>query len=150
MSETRDDFVVSFRPHGGYDAPLLAIKGATAPEMDDKIRSAEATGLFATIGNADQAFKAAFNLGAGLGATPVAHPDSQPQGQGQSQQYNRPAQQAQQQRQAPEPPPGVGAAPMCPHGQKVYKTGTGRKGKWEAWMCQAPRNAPDKCDPEWI
>lgn len=39
---------------------------------------------------------------------------------------------------------------VCAHGKRVYKTGTGRKGKWEAWFCAAPKDASDKCDPVWV
>lgn len=136
---TRDDFVVSFKPHTGYDAPLLAIKDATAAGMADKVSSVEATGLFAIIGNADQAFKAAFNVGSGLGGTPTQHPSTV-----QQQPY-------QQQPQAPAgAPPGM-SAPTCPHGTKVYKTGGGNgKREWKAWMCPARQGDNTKCPPEWL
>ncbi|MER7445008.1 hypothetical protein [Micromonospora avicenniae] len=135
---TRDDFVVSFKPHTGYDAPLLAMKDATAAGLADKVAAAEATALFATIANADKAFKAAYNLGVTLGATPVQHPNTVQ------------AQQAAPVSAPAGPPPGM-TAPTCPHGTKAWKTGGGNgKREWKAWMCPAPKGAPDQCPPEWV
>lgn len=43
-----------------------------------------------------------------------------------------------------------GQTPECKHGQMQYRTGTGAKGPWRAWMCAAPKGAPDKCDAIWV
>lgn len=145
MSETRDDFVVSFKPHPGYDAPLLAIRGGTAAEIADKVASVDATGLFAIIGNADTSFKAAFGLGAGLGAVPVEHPSTV-----QANGYTPPATPAYTPPAAPAgTPPGM-VAPTCPHGTKVFKTGQGKKGEWRAFMCPAAKGTVGQCPPEWL
>lgn len=133
---TPEDFVTTFKGHAGYDAPSLTIRGATAPELADRIGAAEATALFAIIGNADAAFKAAFNVGSVLGAVPVVHPTAA----------------AAPPRQAPAAaanPPGL-VAPVCPHGTKTYKTGTNNRGDWAAWMCPARKGTPGQCPPEWI
>lgn len=137
-SSTPDDFVVSFKAHPGYDSPSFTIRGSSAAELDDRIKAAEAQGLFATIGNADTLLRAAFNLGAYAGATPAEHPSTV-----ESRGNSRPA--------APNAaPPGVGPAPTCPHGTKTYKTGNGKRGKWEAWMCPTPQGTQGQCPPEWI
>ena len=39
---------------------------------------------------------------------------------------------------------------QCRHGAMVYKEGTSAKGPWKAYMCAAPKGAPDKCDAIWI
>ena len=39
---------------------------------------------------------------------------------------------------------------QCRHGAMVYKEGVSQKGPWKAWMCAAPKGAPDKCDAIWI
>ncbi len=39
---------------------------------------------------------------------------------------------------------------MCRHGAMVYREGVGQKGPWKAYMCAAPKGAPDKCDAIWI
>ena len=38
----------------------------------------------------------------------------------------------------------------CKHGAMVYKEGTSARGPWRAWMCAAPKGAPDKCEAIWI
>ena len=58
------------------------------------------------------------------GATPVAAPASAPVAQDGSKQ--------------------------CRHGAMVWKEGVSQKGPWKAWMCAAPKGAPDKCDAIWI
>lgn len=44
----------------------------------------------------------------------------------------------------------VAADKQCKHGSMSLKTGTSAKGQWKAWMCNAPKGAPDKCEPIWI
>lgn len=44
----------------------------------------------------------------------------------------------------------AGAAPDCKHGSMNFRSGTGTKGPWKAWMCSAPKEATDKCDAVWI
>jgi hypothetical protein len=56
---------------------------------------------------------------------------------------------------APVATPAPQAAPAqggnaCRHGAMVYKEGVSAKGPWKAWMCAAPKGAPDKCDAIWI
>jgi len=43
-----------------------------------------------------------------------------------------------------------GQTPECKHGQMQFRTGNGAKGPWKAWMCAAPKGAPDKCDAIWV
>lgn len=43
-----------------------------------------------------------------------------------------------------------GDAPTCKHGAMQYRTGTGAKGAWKAWMCSAPKGAADKCEAVWV
>ena len=51
-------------------------------------------------------------------------------------------------------PAAPAAAPQggnaCRHGAMQYKEGVSAKGPWKAWMCAAPKGAPDKCDAIWI
>jgi len=49
---------------------------------------------------------------------------------------------------APAEAPAGGNA--CRHGAMQYKEGVSAKGPWKAWMCSAPKGAPDKCDAIWI
>jgi hypothetical protein len=51
----------------------------------------------------------------------------------------------------PAPAPAVATGGnSCKHGAMVYKEGVSAKGPWKAWMCAAPKGAPDKCDAIWI
>jgi hypothetical protein len=156
---TRDDVVVSFKPHTGYDAPLIAVKGRDAADVADKLGALEATGLFAIIAGADQAFRAAFNLGRELGATPVVHPQTAQQQyqqsggyQGQPQTAGYPQGYPRQQAYPQQPPPQRGPAPLppgliapnCPHGTKRYVEG--QYGPF--WGCPADRADPSHCAAE--
>lgn len=52
---------------------------------------------------------------------------------------------------APASAPAVqDASKQCRHGAMVWKEGVSQKGPWKAWMCAAPKGAPDKCDAIWI
>jgi len=73
----------------------------------------------------------------------------------QEQQYNAPAVQQYQQVAAQSAPnyqqqAPVSVGPTCRHGAMQHKSGQGAKGPWQAYMCPAARNAPDKCDPQWL
>jgi hypothetical protein len=171
---TRDDVVVSFKPTAGYDSPLIAVKGRDAAEVADKIGAIEATGLFAIIAGADQAFRAAYTLGAELGATPATHPQTAQTQYQQSGGYNGQQHQAPSYQQPAQQPPAYGgqqpagyaapqtyqggpargpapvppglAPPNCPHGTKRYVEGP----YGPFWGCPADRSDPSKCRPEKI
>lgn len=49
---------------------------------------------------------------------------------------------------APSAPSSEGQS--CKHGAMQYKEGVSAKGPWRAWMCAAPKGAPDKCEAIWI
>ena len=82
----------------------------------------------ADLGGSATATAVANLQAAGLNPTPVAAP-------------------APQFTPAPAAPQGGNA---CKHGAMVYKEGVSAKGPWKAWMCAAPKGAPDKCDAIWI
>jgi hypothetical protein len=48
------------------------------------------------------------------------------------------------------PAPAQDGGKACKHGAMVWKEGTSAKGPWKAWMCAAPKGAPDKCDAIWV
>lgn len=54
--------------------------------------------------------------------------------------------------QQPPAQPAQGAAPVCQHGTKLYKTGTSPKNgrEWSAWFCPAPGTDPTQCAKEWL
>ncbi len=150
--DTLDDYVVSFKPHAGYDSPLFVIKAASAAALVDKINAADAVDIGAIIGKFDASLKAVYVAGSVLGATPVNNPSTVAAGgygapqappapaYGAQPGYGAPA--------APAGPPGM-VPPTCMHGVKTFKTGQGAKGTWRAWMCPGPKG-PGQCKPEWI
>lgn len=40
--------------------------------------------------------------------------------------------------------------PSCPHGQRVYRTGQGAKGPWQAYFCPTPKGTPGQCEAQWV
>jgi hypothetical protein len=52
--------------------------------------------------------------------------------------------------QAPAAAAPVGGPPVCQHGPKQYKTGTGAKGPWAFWGCTARSDDATKCDKQWV
>ena len=44
----------------------------------------------------------------------------------------------------------TGQSFQCKHGAMVYREGTSAKGPWRAYMCPAPKGAPDKCDASFL
>lgn len=142
MSDTNDDYVISFKPHGGYDSPLIVVKAKDNQEAADKIDTL--TDLAVRVANADVAIKAAFLAAGALGATPVSPaPQAGAAPQGAPAAPQRPA-------QAPAGPPGQNA-PTCPHGTKVWRAAKPGSGKtWKGWFCPSPQGTPDQCAPEFI
>lgn len=57
---------------------------------------------------------------------------------------------------APEPVPQAAPAPAapagqtCKHGAMTYREGQGKRGPWRAYMCPAPKGAPDQCEPQFL
>lgn len=49
-------------------------------------------------------------------------------------------------------PPPTPTGPMCPHGERVFKTGVSNQtGKsWRAWFCPLPKGAAGVCDVQWV
>lgn len=45
--------------------------------------------------------------------------------------------------------PGVTPEP-CHHGDRVYRSGNGAKGPWQAWFCPSPKGTPDQCQAMWV
>ena len=70
---------------------------------------------------------------------PQSAPASEKQFEAIKQQFNAPA--------ASEAP----GSKACKHGAMNYKEGVNAAGKaWRAYMCPAPKGAPDQCEPIWV
>lgn len=54
---------------------------------------------------------------------------------------------------APAPIPQTAPASTgqtCKHGPMTYREGQGKRGPWRAYMCPAPKGAPDQCEPQFL
>lgn len=56
---------------------------------------------------------------------------------------------------APSTPAGGWGAPaavkpMCTHGPRTGRSGSGAKGEWRAYFCPTPKGTPNQCDPQWL
>jgi hypothetical protein len=54
--------------------------------------------------------------------------------------------------QQPAPAGAPGAAPVCQHGAKLYRSGTAQATgrEWKAWFCPASSSDSTQCPKEWI
>lgn len=41
-------------------------------------------------------------------------------------------------------------APECKHGAMTWRSGTGRKGEWQAYFCPTPKGTAGQCDPTFL
>ncbi len=104
------------------DGTLINLYAANKEELESLLTAAQ--DFSALIGSVSQAFSGARS------AAPVSSGGFSP---------------------APAKPQVVeGQTPECKHGQMQFRTGNGAKGPWKAWMCAAPKGAPDKCDAIWV
>ena len=129
------------------DGSMLNIQGDNPAEFEANLR---------WVGENAARIASTVSLIKGVGAVaevlPVAETAvqyEQPQ-----QQYNAPAVQQYQQvaaQSAPQYQAPQAVGPVCKHGPMQHKSGVNGAGKaWQAFMCGAQRNAPDKCDPVWL
>jgi len=144
-----DSYKIQISPYLA-DGSMLNIQGDNPAEFEQNLRW--------VIENAAR-IASGVALIKGVGAVaevlPVAETAVQYE-QPQQQAYNAPAVAQYQQvaaQSAPayaqQAPQSVG--PVCKHGPMQHKSGVNGAGKaWQAFMCGAQRNAPDKCDPVWL
>ena len=116
---------------------LINVRGDTSSEIEDGLRIIQ--DLAGTIVATESML-----AGAGAAAplihegTPAAVPAPVAAGGGAPPAYNPPA-------------PADAAPPphSCPHGARVWKTGSSKNGPWGAWFCALPKGSPGVCDPDW-
>lgn len=163
---------VNFKPAPGFDAPQLTIRAMTPNELMARVNGSIEAGLFAVIGNAANEFKAAYNVGNILGATPVSNaapeapvapahvaqpvaaaPAPAPAAGGWGapaatwggQPAAAPAAPAAYAAPAPAPAAGAAGAPFIPAlGQPAtFRSGVGKKGPWSAYFDPRPKAVLD-------
>jgi hypothetical protein len=160
---------INFRIPEVPGSPQLTVRASNGQELAGLTGDVAAAGV--QVGRALVDFRSGFLAGAGLPAetassTPASaqsaqtyQPQNPTAGYGapapDQQQYSMPAQQygapPQHQYAAPPQTGGMGAAPTCPHGQRVYKSGVSPKSgqPYKMWACPAPQG-PEQCKPEWV
>lgn len=68
MPHTEAPFSINFKPAEGFDAPMLTIRADSAAELSQKLSEIEAAGIYAQVGGAHHAYKAAYQMADQLGA----------------------------------------------------------------------------------
>ena len=66
----------TLKSSGAHDASWLVVRGNNPVELQGYLDAISSNGLGAVLASADEAFKAAFTVGKGLGAEPVAAPQN--------------------------------------------------------------------------
>lgn len=131
---------------------ILVVKAEFPTAEQAEAEFAKATGL-AGLGTAYEGF----GTPNPVAAMPAAAMATRPQ----EQWGNPPVAPMQQQYQqapqmpaaaAPAPAGAPGPAPVCQHGQKLYREGVSQANgrAWKAWFCPAPGNDPTQCAKEWL
>lgn len=121
---------VTLKAGAGYDAPWIVFRASSAGELASMMRSAFSNDqLHEVVLKAAQLFR-----------MPQPAPQATPP-QPQPQQSHGGWQSAPQ-----AAPPGMDA-PTCPHGTRIYKSGTSARGNWSGWFCPAGRESG--CKPIW-
>ena len=117
---------VNLKSGAGYEATLVNLRGDDFEEISDLLDKFSGE-LVAKIGNAASLLQTTTTVAGQLGGeAPVAS--------------------ATQTTTQAAPSGGVGV-PQCAHGDRVYrKSKPGAKNTWEAFFCNTPQNAPNKCD----
>lgn len=119
-----------FPPGAGYDANLVNVRADDFEELGELLDQVSGD-VAAKISNAAALLGTATTVAGQLGGeTPVTSA---------TQQTSTPAQASSG---------GGGGKPQCAHGDRVYrKAKPGASNQWEAFFCNTPQNAANKCDP---
>lgn len=138
-----------------FSAPWLVLYADTVDEAKALLAEAGNKGLGVDLGNAARGLQSTYVVAGAVG--PVEQVESYP-----TPPPAAPVQPAAVYPQvapvaaapaAPQPPAVQQAPPanalFCPHGQRTYKTGTGRTGAWAAHFCPLPKGHPDQCEAIW-
>lgn len=75
MTSTESPLSVTFKPHTGFDAPLLTIRADSPDQLVERLNLIQSNDLLAATGRVANMFGAQFNLGKGVGGQHVNNPD---------------------------------------------------------------------------
>ena len=118
---------VNMKSGPGYEASLVNVRADDFEELGELLDGFSGD-IVAKIANATSLLQTTTTVAGQLGGeNPVAS-----------------AQQVQQ----PTAPASNSGVPQCAHGARVHKKSKpGASKVWEAFFCNTPQNAPNKCDP---
>lgn len=129
------------------DDPWLVIHVDTIAALKAACQQVITEGVGAVIQEAQASYRAQLVAAKGLGAVPVGSTVPAPTaaaGEANVTYLTPPA-------PAPVAAPTGPPAPTCRHGEMSYVTSKpGANKVWKAWMCNAEKGSPDKCEPQWI
>jgi len=111
-------FVVAADTFADFKTHLTDVLG---PEGVEKVLTTMAT----SIEGAPSFEQAVSNVTAGLGATPVAPPQTFT-------------------------PSTAPVGRNCKHGPMTKRSGSSAKGPWKGYMCPTPKGTPDQCEPVFL
>lgn len=144
----QDDYApisVTLKGGKGFEAPWIVVRGESAGHVKELLNDVWRTNLGGAVIATANTFQQEY--ASDQTANPVQAVTKALDGAVVSETPTSPAPSASApQGQAAAP----GPAPTCPHGERVYREGTGAKGKWRAWFCPAPKGTPDQCSPQWV
>lgn len=151
-------YQVTIKGGSGKDAPWITISGDTENDLAFNLRAFTGT---QSPDSAELTAEAAIKLqnlwaikdqlgGAAVQPGATGQPPAfTPQQQANVQQYQQSAA-APQQPQPPQPAQQA-PAPVCKHGQMVYREAKPGSGKnWRAYFCPTPKDTPDQCSPQFL
>ena len=120
---------VNLKSGPGYEATLVNVRADDFEEMNDLLKQINGD-VAANIANAAALIQTTTAVAGQLGG-------------------EQPVASATQTSTQQAPPSNSGSnKPQCAHGERVYrKAKAGASNQWEAYFCNTPQNAPNKCDP---
>ena len=144
MSNDQALVQVNIKSGEGYDATLVNVYAKTPDELVQLLEAVKTHAPLIAEAKGAVAFAHGIEVKKGSVQTNVQPPapaqDSPPQQgswgqpQGQPPSFANPAT----------------AAPSCRHGERTYRSGTGKNGKeWKAYFCPSS-NRQDQCDAQWV
>ena len=136
---TEKNYVVNVKNSHGT---IITFRGDTATELNENINAFVNAGLEWAIGNVESILLGTSSSPAPSNPVAVvqaAFPGAQVVSETPTAQAPAPAQ-----------APAQGSSPACRHGQMSYVDGAKFGKTWKAWMCPQPKEAVDKCAPQWI
>lgn len=134
QENTNSEIVVTFKQHGGYDAPWLVVHAADAEDAEKQLLEIRGGNLLKAVSVVAGEFAGT------KGAVQPARAQAAPQ-------------QAPQQQTPRQDAPSWSDGRSCSHGVMVAREGTNKNGNpYKVYFCAAPQNTPDheKCKAVWV